>query len=113
MELIEMKAMNILISLFLPQTRGACLSHFRKMLQLTQFDISSTIGINRTIISKMENGEINVSETVWNHILHLVHKESDVIQTIPFIEFRKTLEQCIKNDGMSGGQPVWKERKLS
>ena len=106
-----MKLEHLFLKLFFPRTKGACISHFRKMLQLTQFDISTNLGINRTIISKMENGEIDVSENVWRYLLELIYKESDSIQGIPFKEFRKTLELCI-NDELSGGQVAWKEQRL-
>ena len=109
-----MKSEGILLNLFLPRTRGACLAHFRSILQITQTEISTEIGLSRSSISKMENGDMTVTESVWNHVLKLVYHDFDLVQKIPFTEFRQTLEQFIEEElVVSGGQTEWTERKLS
>lgn len=105
-----MKSQVILLNLFLPSTRGACVAHFRNMLQLTQIDVSRELGIDRSSISKMENGDINVSESVWNHILMLIYYDFDLEQFLSFIEFQHALELCIEDEGR---RHDWTERKLS
>jgi transcriptional regulator with XRE-family HTH domain len=99
--------------MFLPRTRGACLAHFRNMLRLTQTEISQELGINRSSISKMENDEINVSESVWNHVLRLIFDDFELEQSIPYREFRCTLEQFIEDENVSGGTTEWNEKRLS
>ncbi|OIJ09466.1 hypothetical protein BKP35_16560 [Anaerobacillus arseniciselenatis] len=106
-----MKSEGILLNLLLPRTKGACLAHFRTLLELTQTDISNEIGINRSSISKMENGDINVSEHVWFHVLKLVYYGLEFEQYISFIEFRHSLEIFIKED--EGRLLEWSEKKLS
>jgi transcriptional regulator with XRE-family HTH domain len=109
-----MKSEGILLNLFLPRTRGACVAHFRHLLQLKQIEISKELGMNRSSISKMENGDMNVSENVWSYVLKLVYLDYGLENSIPFLEFRHTLEHFLKDeDVISGGQVEWTERKLS
>ncbi|MEQ2529116.1 XRE family transcriptional regulator [Robertmurraya yapensis] len=109
-----MELEGILLNMFLPRTKGACIAHFRNMLCLTQSDISVEIGINRSSISKMENGDINVSENVWSHILRLVYDGFDLEKRVQFKQFRSTLEIFIDEENVTnGGVEEWKERKLS
>lgn len=96
-----------------PSIEGACVAHFRNMLQLTQTEVSKEVGINRSSISKMENGDINVSENVWSHVLHLIYYHFDLEEKLPFIEFRCNLEQFIADEKVSGRQEEWTDSKLS
>jgi transcriptional regulator with XRE-family HTH domain len=107
-----MKQQGILFNLFLPRTRGACMAHFRNMLQLTQGDISNELGMNRSSISKMENGDINVSENVWSYVLNLVYEDFELEETIPFDDFRDSLEQFLETE-RGRGQSDWIEQRLS
>lgn len=103
---------GILLNLFLPRTRGACMAHFRNILQLTQLTISEKLGMNRSSISKMENGDINVSEIVWRYILHLVYEDFNLQHNISFEEFYNTLELFLEDE--KGREKVeWTEQKLS
>lgn len=105
-----MQSEGILLNLFLPRTRGACVAHFRNLLHLTQIDISRELGIDRSSISKMENGDVNVSESVWNHVLELVYYDFGLEHLVSFIEFQQALELCLEDDGR---RSKWIERKLS
>lgn len=108
-----LKLERVLLRMFLPRSRGACVAHFRNMLQLTQTEVSKEVGINRSSISKMENGDINVSENVWSHVLHLIYYHFDLEEKLPFIEFRCNLEQFIADEKVSGRQEEWTDSKLS
>lgn len=101
---------GILLNLFLPRTKGDCIAHFRNVLHLTQIDVSKELGINRSSISKMENGEINVSEVVWNHVLRLAFYELGIEENISFLEFKDSLELFIEVD--EGRRPDWTKPKL-
>jgi transcriptional regulator with XRE-family HTH domain len=109
----SMESKAILLNLFLPRTRGACISHFRNLLELTQIDISNELGINRTSISKMENGDINVSENVWSYVLTLIHQETHFANSISYIEFKQMIERLIKSELDGKGGLEWKEQRLS
>lgn len=106
-----MEEKDLVLHLFLPRTRGACLAHFRNILQLTQIDIAKDVGINRSSISKMENGDINVSEIVWQHVTNLVYQSLDINHAITFSNFRRTLDIFIVDKG-EGRLEDWTEPKL-
>lgn len=62
----------------------------------------------------MENGDINVSESVWSLILYWVYQAYDLGQSITFDDFRSLIEQFIEEDSEGDrGQQGWLERKLS
>lgn len=92
-----MKLEGTLLHLFLPQSKGACLAHFRNLLQIRQIELSRELGISRSSISKMEIGDLQVSEIVWHHILRLVYKNFTLNQKITFLEFQETVEQYLNN----------------
>lgn len=105
---------EVLLNLFLPRTRGACVAHFRNLLQLTQDTISKDLGMNRSSISKMENGDINVSDNVWNHVLNLIYLDFELGKSIPFEEFQASLERFIEDEEkVSRRQVEWRDEKLS
>ncbi|MGY3716125.1 helix-turn-helix domain-containing protein [Sutcliffiella cohnii] len=110
-----MKSEGLLLSLFIPRSKGACLAHFRNILQLTQSDISNELGINRSSISKMENSDINVSEHVWKHVLSKVHHDFELDNQLGFEDFKDTLEQFIEDEDedMEEVYEFWEKRKLS
>jgi len=105
-----LKTERILLTLFLPRTKGQCIAHLRNILQLTQNDISKELGLSRTSISKMENGDMSVSESVWRHIIYLVYANFDLHKTMSFNEFKQALELCLEED--EGGEISWKEKNL-
>ena len=108
-----MKSERILLSLFLPQTKGACIAHLRNSLALTQTQVSTALGLNRTSISKMENGDMNVSEHVWRYVLYLVYDSFNFTNKVTFQEFKDSLEVFIEEDESIRGNIEWKERKSS
>ncbi|QOK30015.1 helix-turn-helix transcriptional regulator (plasmid) [Cytobacillus oceanisediminis] len=109
-----MKTEIMLLNLFLPRTRGECIAHFRNMLQLTQIELSRQVGMDRSNISKMENGDITVSETVWTHILNMIYRDFDIEMELPFGDFRNTIELFIQKEyEMSRREDKWNEQRLS
>jgi len=101
---------KVLLSLFLPRTKGECIAHLRNILQLTQTDISNELGLSRTSISKMENGDMTVSESVWRHIIYLVYVDFELNKTTTFNEFKQALEMCVREDEV--GEYQWREKNL-
>lgn len=84
---------RLLFPLFIPNTKGECLSYFRKQLSLTQDDVSKDVGLTRSMISKMESGAVMVSERVWDYIIQKIYESYHLEDKISYEDFLWELEQ--------------------
>jgi len=89
------KSKNRLYSVFLPGTRGECITLLRKRLGITQKDLAKSTGHTRVQISKMETHERHVPEDLWIFILEGAYKVF-ADEGLCFHDFKVTINQMIK-----------------
>ncbi|MYL35474.1 hypothetical protein GLW08_20440 [Pontibacillus yanchengensis] len=91
-----------LMPIFIPSTKGECLSYFRKVLTLTQMDVAKTCEIERSSISKMENGDIEVHVVAWNFITHQVYTTLEIKSNgISYQDFNRFLNKLYEQESVS------------
>ncbi|UII57771.1 helix-turn-helix domain-containing protein [Cytobacillus spongiae] len=87
-----MSTEQLIRQVFLPETKGSCLAHFRGLLNLKQSELANTLGLERSTISKMEIGDIFVSEIVWKHVLVQVFEQFELNKSLSLEDFRELVE---------------------
>ena len=94
---------QMILPIFLPKTKGECLRYFRNYLDLTQSGLSKLCGVERSAISKMENGDTPVNMNTWMYVTKKLYEILQLDQQeVSYNEFIKYIDSLYEEYEKAG-----------